>query len=222
MTRQYTPNVGDKIKLKDIYSYNKYGISLWAWLKVVRVIPADTVVFVRVLDGPAETEQTAMVKLTALQKPIGWKPVHTITCKDIEQARRVRDDWFTRGIHVWASHDLSSAGRMAYTPVKELADLATDEDTDSNPQSPHWQYTGNPVETILPPDCEKFFRIEVLHQWEPELPPTTEKTARRKAIAAVRAEEGVELCFVPDGMGGRMPLCERIETIYEPQEETNA
>ena len=211
MPRNYVPNVGDRIKLKDMYSYNTHSISLWAWLKVVRVIPNDTVVFIRVLNGLQETEQTAMVKLSELQKPIGWQPIYTITCKDIEQAHKVRDDWFDRGIHVWASHDLSSAGRMAYTPITE----------DEGPGSPHWQFTGDPVETIKPEDCGKYFRIEVLHQWEPELPATTKKTARRKAIVAARAEEGVELYFVPDGMGGRMPLCERIETVYAPQEGSN-
>lgn len=213
MPRKYIPKVGDRVKLKDIYSYNQAGINLWAWLKVVRYIEGDDVIFLRVLNGMSETEQTAMVKLSALQKPIGWKPIYTITCKDVDQALKVRHEWFKRGIHVWASHDLSCAGRMAFTPVKELADLACDEE---QPASPHWQYTGNPVETIRPPDCEKFFRVEVLHQWEPSLPPTNEKTARRKAIAAVRAELGVELHFVPDGCGGKMPLAEKIETIYEP------
>lgn len=210
MPRKYIPAVGERVKLKAMWHYNDACVSLWSWFKVVRYIPGDDMIFLRVLNGMEETEQTAMVKLGTVQSPIGWKPIHTITCKDKEQADKVRNDWFARGIHVWASHDLSSAGRMAYTPVKE-------ENPDGS--SPHWQYTGNPVETIMPPDCEKFFKIEVLHQWEPSFPPTTEKTARRKAIAAVRAEDGVELHFVPDGCGGKMPLCERVETIYEPAKD---
>ena len=204
--RRYIPRVGELIKLKAIWHYNDYGISLWAWLKVVRMIPGDDHVFLRVMNGPTETEQTAMVKLGAVQPPIGWKPVYTVTCKDHDQALKVRHEWFKRGIHVWASHDLSSAGRMAFTPVKDNSDAA----------SPHWQYTGNPVETILAPDCEKYFRIEVLYQWEPELPPTSKKYARQKAISALREQENIELCFVPDGCGGERPLCERVELIYEP------
>jgi hypothetical protein len=195
-------------------AYNTHKISMWAWLKVEYVYTSGMVghVNVRVLNGSEPTEQTAVVKLEELSKPIGWKPIHTITCKDIEQARRVRDDWFKRGIHVWASHDLSCAGRMAFTPVTE----------GEEPGSPHWQYTGNPVETIAPEDCPKYFRIEILHQWEPELPPTSEKNARRKAIRELRARMeqslGGELHFVPDGMGGKMAVCERVEVLYQPQE----
>lgn len=204
--RRFIPKVGERVKLKAIWHYNEHGVNLWAWLKVVRYIEGDDVIFLRVLNGMEETDQTAMVKLSAIQAPLGWKPVYTITCKDHDQALRVRHEWFKRGIHVWASHDLSSAGRMAYTPVEEATEGC----------SPHWQFTGNPCETILPPDCEKYFRIEVLHQWEPKLPPTTEKTARRKAIKQLRAESEVELHFVPDGCGGKMAVCERVEVLYEP------
>ena len=206
MPRRYIPVVGEQVKLKAMWHYNEAGVSLWARLKVVRYIPGDDKIFLRVLNGMEETEQTVMVKLRAIQPPTGWKPVYTITCKDIDQAQLVRDSWFARGINVWASHDLSSAGQMAFTPVKP----------EGATTSPHWQYTGNPVEVITPADCPQLFRIEVLHQWEPELPPTTEKTARRKAIIALREKPGVELHFVPDGYGGRMPLCERIEAFYDP------
>lgn len=213
MSRKYIPAVGDHIKLKAMWNYNDHGISMWAWLKVIRMIPGDNQVFVRVLNGMEETEQTAMLPLGIIQPPIGWKPIYTITCKDADQASKILHEWFKRGIHVWASHDLSSAGRMAFTPVKELADLASDE---PEPNSPHWQYTGNPVETILAADCARYFRVEVLHQWEPELPPTAKKAARQKAIAVERAMPGVELFFMADGCGGKIAVCERIEVIYEP------
>jgi hypothetical protein len=215
MKRQYVPKKGDRVKLKDIPSYAAHHITTWAWLEVEYVYTSGMGgnVNVRVLNGNERTDHTVVVGLSELQRPIGWKPEYTITCKDIEQARRVRDDWFKRGIVVWASHDLSSAGRMAYTPVAE----------DGEPGSPHWQYTGNPVETIAAEDCEQLFRIEILHQWEPELPPTSEKTARRKAIKELRARlEGAlggELHFVPDGVGGKMALCEKTELFYQPQEK---
>ena len=222
MTRQYVPNVGDRVKLKDMLVYNVNAIPMWAWLKVTSIKQRTTTdalgkptkcctVQVEILNGNEPRGVLLHVEAKDIQKPIGWRPVHTVTCKDIEQAHRVVNEWFKRGIHVWASHDLSSAGRMVFTLVKENEDAV----------SPHWQYTGNPVETIMPPDCEKYFRVEVLHQWVLGRLPTGRETtaARRKAIAAARAQEDVGLHFVPDGMGGRMALCERIETIYEPPKE---
>jgi hypothetical protein len=188
---------------------------LWAWFEVVDV--GDSSIDVR--NSSIRIKHTSRslnaigvpwegsVPLDWIEAPIGWEPSYTITCKDHDQALRVRHEWFKVGIHVWASRDLSSAGRMAFTPVKE---------TNPSGSSPHWQFTGNPVETILPPLCEQLFKIEVLTQWEPKLPPTSEKKARRKAVEELRARPGLELRFVPDGCGGKMAVCESVETSYEP------
>ena len=32
---------------------------------------------------------------------------------------------------------------------------------------------------------------------------------------------GAELHFVPDGMGGKMPLCEQVEVFYKPEENSD-
>lgn len=212
MTRNYIPNIDDRVKLKDIAYHTQFKISLWAWLKVLETTPITAKV--EILNGNKPTGETRVVLMQAIQPPLGWEPVYTITCKDIEQAKTVHEDWFKRGIHVWASHDLSSAGRMAYTPVvvENMQPVVMQD------QSPHWQYTGNPVETIKPADCEKCFRIEVLHEWEPELPPTSQRTARDKAVKEIRAQPGVTLDFIRVEGNYTMPLCQRVESAYEPKE----
>lgn len=203
MGRQYTPRVGDKIKLKDIERYNKYSIGLWSWLKVMKLSPTKIAAVIHIMNGLESTGEKRIISLRDIQPPLGWKPVYTIHLHKIEDAVKFVNEWFKKGITVWISHDLSKAGTMAYTPNGE--------------EPNHWMFTKNPVETISPQDCKKQFIVKLVARWEPELPPTSKKYQRRKAIKRLR-DDGISVSFEPDGFGGRVATCRRVDDFYTPPE----
>ena len=95
-----------------------------------------------------------------IQPPLGWEPVYTITAKGKVMAERVVNDWFQRGIIVWQSHDLGSSRGKSFTSVS----------VEHPPQSPHWQYTGNPLEIIPAEDCSRVFNVEYEEEGKFNLP----------------------------------------------------
>lgn len=125
---------------------------------------------------------TGVVKTNWISPPIGWQESYAITCSTREQAEKVVNEWFGRGIHVWASHDLSWAGHMAFTPFG-AAEASADQ-----PASPHWQYTGEPADSIPAELCSSVFKVIWLSEWTPDLPAGARE--RSRAVKALR-DEGV-------------------------------
>lgn len=149
-------------------------------------------------EGDVPTEQ--------VEAPLGWKPVYEIVCKDKEQADKVVSDWFKRGIHVWTSADLSSAGRMSFTPLDAAGATA------DSPASPHWQFTKEPTESIPPELCPQLFMVKVFEEWEPKLSESKkERTAELKKLR----ESGVEVEYIK---GEHMWVAMRETLVYQPEE----
>ena len=194
---------------------------LWSWFEVLEAGPEKCRLrhIQRAVNAP-DPAWEGEVPTQQVEPPLGWRPTYDIVCRDREQAEKVVRDWFKRGIHVWTNHDLGSynVGGKAFTPVKELADLACDEPLSpelaaDRPISPHWQYTGVPTETVPAALCASVFRVLVLEQWEPELPEA--KAARKAAVEKLRREPGVTVeyhrrlgCW----------LAQREKLIYQPEE----
>lgn len=178
MKDRYVPAVGERIKLKAFFHYSEADIPVWAWLAVREV--GETAVVVEVLNGDVPTGRLVSVPIRQIDPPIGWAAVYDIVANTEEKATRVAECWFKRGIHVWASHDLSSAGQRAFTPV---------DTSDPKPDSPRWKYTANPVETVSAADCPHRFTVsweESKDDYDFNLP--TDKAARQKAMKALKAD----------------------------------
>ena len=179
MTRQYIPKVGDKVKLRLWEHYIRLDEErarsqarlpdAWSWFDVLEVSPEICRLrhTSRALNAP-DPAWEGDVPTEQVAAPLGWKPVYEIVCKDKEQADKVVSEWFKRGIHVWTNHNMSSSqcGGKAFTPAEN-----------GSGGSPHWQYTGNPIETIPAELCPMLFTVKWLEEWEPKLPPTEEKAA---------------------------------------------
>jgi hypothetical protein len=187
--RRWLPKIGDRVKLKDTFAYaqmnreNDTAICLWAWFKVEKLMlkseyDPERIGMVHV-DADIEKERV-LVSLDAIEKPFGWKPTYEIWAGDEAKARNVVENWFKRGIHVWVNHDLgsSSVGGHAFTPM----------DVEG---SPHWKYTGNPVESILPSDCETVFQVgwqENKYDYQFNLPSSKDKKARKLVLDTIKKE----------------------------------
>lgn len=199
VTQEQAHRLGEKLQAER----TKLDVpGLWSWFKVLSAGP-ETCRLRHILRAASAPDPAweGEVKTADIQLPLGWQPTYTIYCKDAEQASRVLQDWFTRGIHVWTSHDLSCAGRMAYTPV-----------SGEQARSPHWQFSNEPVETIPPELCEQVFNIIWIEEWMPDLP--QEKKARRRKIAELRKQPGVTLEFVRDFGNTTVPICQRETVIH--------
>ena len=200
--RTYIPEVGEQIKFKLFEHYAKRGLTIWAWLKVKSIHDMEKErpwVLLDVMDA-SKVVGEARGLLEDLQPPLGWKTEYEVCIPRIEAAVKFVNEWFKTGITVWASHDLGSPG-MAFTPKGQ--------------EPGHWRYTKNPVEHLSPKQCEELITVKLSSRWFPDLPPTSEKHKRAKAIKALR-DSGVEVYFVPNGMGGREAECRKVEDFYTP------
>jgi hypothetical protein len=188
--RRYLPKIGDLVKLKDGGFYfqlcreQKVDISLWAWFKVEKLLLAPEyspeMVGMVHYDAGVEKERV-IVDPHWIDPPFGWEPGYEIWARDKESAQKVVFDWFTRGINVWANHDLGSpsVGGKAFTPVSAVQ------------HSPHWRYTGKPVELIEAKDCAAIFQVgweEQKEDCEWSIPPSSERKARKAALDAIKAD----------------------------------
>lgn len=179
---------------------------MWAWFDVVEA-GASTCRLrhtSRAVNAP-DPAWEGEVETAKIEPPLGWKPVYEIVCKDKEQADKVITSWFALGIHVWSSHDLSSGGRVSFTPFGAGVD-------GFKPQSPHWQYTAEPTESIPASLCREVFIVKVFEEWEPKLP-ETEKL--RKAELKRLRKEGVRVEYIK---GEHMWVASRETTIYQLEE----
>jgi hypothetical protein len=176
---------------------------LWAWFEVLTVEDRSCRLrhILAALHAPRPLWE-GPVPFDWIAPPIGWASTYTIYCNSDEQSSRVLQDWFSRGIHVWISHELSSAGRMAYTPMGE----------EGMPRSPHWQFGCKPVETVPPMLCEQIFSVVYLEEWMPDLP--EEKNARRREVKRLREMPGVTLEFVRGWGNSRTAVCQRETVIH--------
>lgn len=146
LNRQYIPTIGKSVKLATWSDYTDRQINVWSWLRVKAINSEDATV--EVLNGTESTGHVLNVPLTAIDKPIGWQQRYTIYVKDREQADKIINDWFKRGIVVRASCDLSNAGNMAFQPL-----------TNNNaPSMPHWQYVEN-TDIVKAEDCSQVFKV---------------------------------------------------------------
>lgn len=144
--KQYIPKPGDRVKLADWSSYSARKLTPWSWLQVLSIQEAghciDPIADLMVLNGDKPTEQKVSVPVGEIEKPLYWEPVYSVYVADREQGEKVLS-WLRegRGVKVWGSQDLGTAGRTFYTPG------------DAN--KPHWSVAG--VEIVHDPD-----RIKVL------------------------------------------------------------
>lgn len=180
---------------------------MWAWFEVLAANAKvcrlrHTSRAVNAPDPPWEDD----VPTEQIDAPIGWQPVYKIYCKDRAEADKVVNEWFRRGVHVWASHDLSCAGRMSFTP------FGAGGGTETEPASPHWQYTKEPIESIPPELCPQLFVVKVHEEWEPQLPEG--KKEKAAAVLAMR-ETGVTLEYIK---GEHMWLASRETLVHQPKE----
>lgn len=208
--RRYVPKVGSKVKLREWEHYRHIASQhdahsrppgIWAWFEVLaandkgcrlRHTKRATDALDPAWEGDVPTEW--------IEAPIGWQSVYTIHCKDREQADRVVNEWFKRGIHVWASHDLSCLGWM-FTPFG-----AGDVDA---PIPPHWKFTKEPVESIPPELCPSCFVVKVYEEWTLQLPET--KKERVSEVASLR-KSGITVKY---SKGEHMYVASR-ETLVHP------
>lgn len=200
--RQWIPAAGDRVRLKAFWMYTALkpvgGVpapGVWSPLTVVRVTVVQTsdacaagtatVGYIPVGAAADTPAWECAVPLADLERPLGWKSAYDIYATQSPDAAGVIGGWFTRGIAVWTSHDLSAAGRMAFTPL-----------TDGMPSgSPHWQFTANPVEVVPPELCPKVFTVWQQHEGSLDLAPGykghgTEaevKASEKKAVAWLKA-----------------------------------
>lgn len=250
ITREQAENVRNTVyKQYQDYCKTRDVPTRWAWFKVLAVgneqVQLEHVS--RAVDAP-DPAWTGWVSLDWIEAPLGWKPTYEIICKDKEQADKVVEQWFVRGIHVWTSHDLGSAGGKAFTPVIKLRDrrcidcghtwtsevewgvtpnisgetsqrcpkcnsrsVCSEPWKDAEPGSPHWQYTGEPTETILADDCSKLFTVKWAEEILPPLPDPG--PARKKALAALKAE-GWEMTYIK---GEACWVGYREHLVYKPE-----
>jgi|GEM_PF-3053040 len=154
--KQYIPAVGDTVQLDDYTGYTSRGIPPWGPLYVkavngLRTNEHGTRYFeegkvpqlrLETLDDGELTGLCIDVSPGEVKKPLYWEPQYTIYVKDREQGEQVLS-WLRegRGVKVWGSQDLSTAGRTFYTP--------------GDADKPHWSVEG--VEIVHDPD-----RIKVL------------------------------------------------------------
>jgi len=139
----YIPSIGKRVKLKSFSDYTERKLNPWAWFEVISVNPESKHVTLQLFDGLTPKDYFTTVFPTLIQPPIGWKEVYTIYVKP-EKVDEVLS-WLPRGIAVMASHDLSSAGQMAYQPA-------------DNWTQPHWQYP-ELTDLVPPEDTGKRIRI---------------------------------------------------------------
>ena len=240
--RKWIPKVGDKVKLKLFEQYTGLrpatgvgtpGITYpepWAWFEVLPPAstapsdgfsPSDGSVLLRhicraVDAGPA---WEGRIPLSWLEPPLGWESSYTIYCSSSSQAQTVIADWFQRGIHVWTSHDLSCAGRMAFTPFVHSDGSVDGVQPGVEPAaSPHWQYTAQPVESIFAEDCPHIFSVVWREEWEPNLPSVAAE--RKKEIKRLRAELGAENVYWTQCGPEKIWTCVRETVLHSAPAQT--
>lgn len=157
MAHIWTPKIGDTVKLKtfEMYASQLPPLHVWAWLRVEEIVEGK-LVRVQVLNGdqPIEGDKRTF-PLGMIEPPLGWEPVYTVCVSSVD----VRDKllgWLAdkRGVACWISHDFSNAGQRSFTP--------------GDGTSPHWQYTGNPIEIVHDPSRFKFVLCESQHDKPPK------------------------------------------------------
>ena len=146
--RQYRPPVGKLIKMSQWADYTARGLSPWSYLRVLG-IDRDTVTVRHAPNPtvPAEDGEQFTIPLYTVDAPVGWEPRYTIHAKP-EQAKVIVKDWFSRGIVVRQSHDMSGSMPKAFQPLTSGA----------VPGSPHWQFCED-TDVITAEDCPKLFRV---------------------------------------------------------------
>lgn len=189
---------------------------MWAWFEVLvaqepgsNITPALIKLrhIARAVNAP-DPAWEGWVDIDWIEVPLGWKPVYEIICKDKEQADKVVNEWFTAGVHVWQSQDLSCAGRLSFTPFG----AAQTKPDGSDPVSPHWQYGKEPLESVEAGLCSIVFKVTWLEEWEPQLPDG--KVARKKALDALRDSQDIELEYIK---AERFWLARREHIVYQPR-----
>lgn len=183
MPRSYKPAIGTRCKLRLFEQYTKLKMKhgtkephVWAWFRVEDVDSSECLL--QLYNGPEPCSERYRVPLAWIDPPLGWKPVYDIVCTDKEKAEEVISSWFKRGIHVWASHVLSSAGRKAFTPIED----------GEEPGSPHWQYTGQPTESVPPELCPSVFRVVWLERCIVDKPEVKGLRAEGYTVTYIRSE----------------------------------
>jgi hypothetical protein len=119
----YLFKAGEKTKLKTFSAYTSREINPWTWLIVKEV--AGNQALVALQENP---DRVFPVALSDLEAPLGYQESYDVIVPSREKAVMVTSWLVSRsGITVWASHDLSTAGRYMFTPGDKVSE-----------GKPHW------------------------------------------------------------------------------------
>lgn len=175
----WTPPVGTLVKLRTMMEYVEIGLPAWSWMKVLEVNGEKCKV--QHHNGGKIEGEPFELSTPHIDPPLGWEPIYTVAQYEDIELEKVRL-WLRtgRGVAVWVSHDLSTAGRAMYTPG------------DSAMSKPHWSMVL--VDIIADSKRLKFVKIEK-HSI-----PTNEqdRKARKRMLAQLRAKF-VEVHNIYDG-----------------------
>lgn len=147
---RYIPEVGQHVKLRTFEDYSARGLSIWAHMLVLDVLPLNgnesddffNVIELEELNGSVPTGKTVRVPLSAIQKPIGWREVYDIHVSP-EQLEALLS-WLPRGLAVRQSNYIGD-GSTQYHPL----------DTDG---ACHWKY-GTLTDKVSPEQVKDRIRI---------------------------------------------------------------
>ena len=152
--RQYIPATGTRCKLRTWSDYVKIvGNCNWQWF-TVREVRMETECATLEHYNAGNTGEMYSVPLNMIEPPIGWQSRYTIYCEP-DKAHTVVTDWFSRGIVVRQSHDMSGSMPTAFQP---LTDNVT-------PQSPHWQFP-EATDVIPTSQCAAVFSVVAVEREE--------------------------------------------------------
>lgn len=167
---RYTPEIGKRLKLAELWMYSKIDVHGWAWMKVVKV--HEHGIKLEVLNGDQPTGVEHIVPREWIKPPIGWEERYTITVKP-EQVEQVKG-WLSRGIAVRQCQDLSNAGARQFQPA-------------DNCPVPHWAY--KELTDVVPADqCRDRIRIVMLEQRDTGLNIPSDRIGKQKRIQELEAE----------------------------------
>jgi len=144
LSRQYIPETGTLVKLATWEDYTKVTGKPCNWSHfTVREVRQETDCVTLEHYNAGNTGEFFTAHLSQIAKPIGWKSQYTIYVKP-DKVETVLS-WFSRGIVVRQSHDMSGSMPTAFQPM-------------DNSAQPHWQFC-EVTDAVPAEDCRKVFRV---------------------------------------------------------------
>lgn len=120
MTRtepEYIAEVGTVAKLRLLPMYREIGLKPnWQNMQVMSVDRENRTYICRHKNGTYLERETYTVPFEMLQPPIGWQKLYDVVVSSESRKKILLWAATGRGVAVWVSHDLSSAGKQMFTP----------------------------------------------------------------------------------------------------------